>query len=668
MLKTLAVLTICCVTALPLAAQADASSDALAAAMANVREGEWNDAITEARGAGPIGSDIVEWHRLRAGQGTFNDTVAFLYRHADWPGLKLLRKRSERNVPLGRRPDDVLAFFADQPPQSGVGSVALISALASKGRNDEANKEAKRAWTTFVLSSTDEAWLLKRYESELEQLHVERLDMLLWRNAETAARRMFDRVSSGQRRLAEARLALRGNKKGVDGLVGKVPSALSDDPGLAFERMQWRARKGRNKDAIELLLSQSQEELGNASAWAGWRRSFARSEMRAGRTETAYKLASAHGLTEGSHFADLEWLAGYLALRYQKDGEKALQHFLRFRGAVETPISLGRAGYWEGRAHELLGDQDTARLAYLFGAEYQTSFYGLLAAEKAGKPLDPEFVQTPPTPDLASTSFDKSTVLKDAKLLLAAGERDLGERFLTHLTESLEKSEIEQLAAYVIEQGDPHIAVMIGKRAASQAIVVPFAYFALNDFGLTEIPVPEELALAIARRESEFDHLVTSGAGAQGLMQVMPKTARGVAEYLEIPYNRTRLLEDPIYNARIGTAYLDELMEIFDGNMVMVSAGYNAGPGRPLSWMERLGDPRTGRVDVVDWIEHIPFDETRNYVMRVMESIPIYRARLSGDLGPVEFTALLLDQSGHPRRATKGTFVRPRARPEPLTD
>ncbi len=492
--------------------------------------------------------------------------------------------------------------------------------------------------------------------------------MLLWRDARKAAKRMYPRVSKGQVALAKARLALRGRKRGIDRLVNAVPKSLADDPGLLFERMQWRARKGKNASAVELMLAQSPEDLGRPDYWAGWRRSLARAEMREGRIDNAYRLASRHGLLEGRHFADLEWFSGYLALTYRENGDTALGHFLRFRGAVETPISLGRAGYWEGRAHELRGDTEAASLAYAFGAEYQTSFYGLLAAEKAGRSMDPELAAAAPEANWRSASFAGSTVFEASRIFIAAGEVDLAERFLTHLSESLTKSEIARLGAYVLEKDQPHLAVMIGKRAAQRGIVVPFAYFPVADLRVPNVPVPEELALAIARRESEFDPVVMSGVGARGLMQVMPKTARAMAKYLEIPYSRDRLITDPAYNVRIGTAYLDELMSLFNGNIVMVSAGYNAGPGRPIQWMEKRGDPRRNQADIIDWIEHIPFDETRNYVMRVAESLPVYRARLRGQVTELDLLAELVAMEGYTRSASLGVIMRPRARPEPLID
>lgn len=608
---------------------------------------------------------IAEWRRLRAGRGSLSDALRFIAEHPDWPGLSLLRRETEPNLPIGSQIEEVLTFFAEEPPQTGRGARALIAALRANGNVDAAHDRAVLTWRTMTLSERDEVALLGAYGDVLKDHHEARLDMLLWRSAKTGAGRMLPRVGEGWRALAKARLALRANEKGVNALIDKVPKSLQADPGLAFERMQWRARKGRSADALELLFAASPDALGEPTRWAGWRRSFARTEMRAGRSDRAYELASQHGLTGGSHFADLEWLSGYIALTYKEDGDTALKHFLRFRSAVETPISLGRAGYWEGRAHEARGDLEAARLAYAFGAEYQTSFYGLLAAERAGISMDPALVGTAEYPDWRRADFADSSVFQAARHFVADGQRNLAEQFLRHMTTKLSVEEIGALGDFALAADEPHLAVMIGKQAARRGIVVPRAYFPVTSLGLVQVPVPEELALAIARRESEFDPVVTSGAGAQGLMQLMPATARAVASDLNIRYDRGRLLTDPAYNARLGTAYLDELMEIFDGNVVMVSAGYNAGPGRPIRWMSQRGDPRRGDIDIVDWIEHIPFDETRNYVMRVAESLPIYRAQLSGEVLPMTLSAELIATPGHTRQAVKGEFIRPRPRPQP---
>ena len=633
-----------------------------------MKQGEWRAALITAESASPVARDVIEWHRLRAGRGDFDAALEFIARNGDWPGLKLLRRKTEAKIVRGQRSDEVLAFFADQPPQTGLGARALIAAYRDKGMTEQAEAQAILTWRTMILNAADENALLSIYESQLKEHHTARLDMLLWRNAKNNAERMYPRVSASWKALARARLALRKKSKGVDGIVKKVPKALQNDPGLAFERMQWRARKGKTQDAIDLFIEAGTDNLGRPEYWAAWRRSFARAKMREGKIDLSYRLASQHGLSEGSHFADLEWLSGYLALTYKKDGETALGHFLRFRGAVETPISLGRAGYWEGRAHEALGDTESAALAYAFGAEYQTSFYGLLAAERAGIPLDPALAGDTQYPRWRTTSLPKSSVFEAARYFIAAGERNLAEQFLRHMTETLPEDEIGSLGDFVLAENEPHLAVMIGKQAARRGIVVPRTYFPLAPLGLAHLPVPRELALAIARRESEFDPSVQSGAGARGLMQLMPATAKAVARDLQIPYSRERLITDPPYNARLGTAYLDELMEIFRGNIVMVAAGYNAGPGRPIRWMKTRGDPRRGDIDIVDWIEHIPFDETRNYVMRVAESLPVYRAQQTGVTGPVTLSAELISEPGHERLARKGEYKRPRARPLPLTD
>lgn len=637
-------------------------------AIAEMRAGDWPTALTLAGRVGPVAHDIIEWHRLRSGGGSWDDATRFLGRRGDWPGLKLLRRKTEARLPIGRNADAVIDFFADQPPQTGHGARALIAAYRANGDIDAAEDLVVKVWCTELLSAEDEAALLSVYSDVLKDHHEERLDMLLWRDASQNAERMYSRVSQGWQALAKARQALRASDKGVDGLIAAVPASLMNHPGLAFERMQWRARKGRTEEALQVMLAATPETLGEPERWAGWRRAFARSEMRAGRTDRAYQLAARHGLTEGSHFADLEWLAGYLALTYKKDGKTALQHFLRFRGAVETPISLGRAGYWEGRAHELLGDAENAQLAYTFGAEYQTSFYGLLAAERAGLPMDPDLAGRADYPPLEQTSLHENSIFEAVKLFVAAGERNLAEQFVRHLAEHLPAADIGAMGDYVLGKGEPHLAVMIGKEAASRGIVVTRSYYPLASMGISHHPVPRELTLSIARRESEFDPVVISGAGARGLMQLMPTTAKAVAQDLDVAYSSDRLLTDPAYNARLGTAYLDELMAIFEGNVVMVSAGYNAGPGRPLRWMKQLGDPRSGEIDIVDWIEHVPFDETRNYIMRVAESLPVYRAQLSGITGPVRLTEEMISRPGHVRMALKGDFIRPRARPVILTD
>lgn len=634
------ILTLCLAFVLATHAAAQDPAAALGRAMDAVRAGDWDEARFVARGAGQVTSDIVAWHALRAGRGTPEEVTDFLTRNPDWPGLPYLRERTEP-VMTGADPAVIRTFFDGHTPQTGDGALALAEAHLAAGETGAAEVQVVLAWRTLAMDSDGRAAFLKRWGELLKPHHEARLDMALWRGWTVNAGAMLPLVGDDWSRLAEARMALRADAAGVDGLIARVPASLADHPGLAHERFLWRVRKGRAADAAALLLerSTSAAALGEPWAWADARRDLARDLMREGSVVEAYQVASTHYLVEGSDFSDLEWLSGYLALRFLDRPDLALQHFEALRGSVYTPISLGRAGYWLGRAHEALGNEDAAAEAYAMGGQYQTTFYGLLAAERGGVPVDPALAGTETFGDWKTAPWTETSVFRAAMLLLEAGEDRLGERFLTHLAESLDREGMGQLGAMLEEMERPHLQVMLGKRAAQFGYEIPGPYYALHPLvAQAEYPVPRELVLSIARRESEFDPRVTSGAGARGFMQLMPGTAQEVAGWMGLDYDADRLLSDPVYNAKLGAAYLANLARRFGGNVVMMSAGYNAGPSRPNQWMERFGDPRGGAVDVIDWIEFIPFDETRNYVMRVAESLPVYRARLGKDPHPVPFS------------------------------
>ncbi|MFY0595424.1 MAG: lytic transglycosylase domain-containing protein [Cognatishimia sp.] len=622
------------------------AAQSLSKAMDAVRAKDWAEAERLVRRQDDVVKDIVEWHRLRAGEGTAREAQAFLDRRGDWPGLPYLRRQMEQSFE-GASTSRVVAFFADQDPRTAEGALAYARALAAQGKRGAAEAEIVLAWRTMSMSDALQAEFLADYGRVLKKHHEARLDYALWKGWKENAQRMYPLVNEGWRRLAAARLGLRQDRTGVDALIEAIPSRLSNDPGLAYERFQWRVRKGRSDSAIELLLAQSKEDrLGEPLPWAGRRQIYARSEMRAGRYSRAYAIASSHGLVEGSKYADLEWLSGYLALRFLNNPKTALQHFVRFEQAVATPISWGRAGYWIGRAYEAMGDKASAQRAYTGGGQYQTSFYGLLAAEKAGVALKPQLAGVRAT-DWRGAPFTRSSVHQAALAFLKADELWLAERFWTHLAETQDRGTMAQMGQMAIDMGQPHIAVMLGKRFIKFGQTIHAPYYALHPMAKRrDLNVPAEMALAIARRESEFDPAVVSGANAQGLMQILPGTAKQVAGALGISYSKARLLSDPDYNVTLGTAYLAGLAEEFDGNVIMVAAGYNAGPSRPARWMNERGDPRRrGGMDIVDWIEHIPFSETRNYVMRVAESLPIYRARLGKNPLPIPFSKELVGRS-----------------------
>ncbi|ALG89092.1 MULTISPECIES: lytic transglycosylase domain-containing protein [Actibacterium] len=618
--------------ALLLAFPAMAGDVPLTQVMRDVRADKWDMARARARGEGRVVRDIVEWRYLRAGEGAFDDYREFLARNPDWPGLDRMRARGEGKIGADVAPAEVLEYFAENPPVTGLGAVRLALAYAALGRRGDAEAQAVLTWRSLPLSDMTHAILLDEFGPLLAPHHVARLDAMLWRGDAASARLMLPLVPEGWRTLAVARMTLRNQGPGVDKLIAAVPADLQDDAGLAYERFGWRVAKGRYDDAAVLLddRSTAADRLGQPERWANWRRILARRAMREGKVELAYRLAARHYLTEGADFADLEWLAGFVALRLKHQPELALTHFRRFDAGVETPISLGRAGYWQGRALEALGRLPEAQAAYASGGQHQSGFYGQLAAERAGLPMDPALTGGETYPDWTTAPFAGSSALKAALLFVQAGERNLAEMFMTHIAETAGPQGQAQLAGLALSVHEPHIALRIAKVAAGQGTILPRAYFPLTRLTAAKHPVPDELVLSIARRESEFNASVVSGAGARGLMQLMPGTARSVAHKLEIAYSSDALLTDPEYNARLGAAYLAELVEEFGDNYVLVAAGYNAGPSRARAWIAERGDPRSAGTDVIDWIEMIPYRETRNYVMRVMESLPIYRARLSG--------------------------------------
>ncbi|MCV2867887.1 lytic transglycosylase domain-containing protein [Defluviimonas sp. WL0002] len=613
----------------------------MALAMRAAASGDWSAAMGQAARSGPLAQAIVEWQRLRDGEGGFSDYVAFLSRFPDWPGLPLLRKKGEA-IAAGQDPAAVIAYFRPQAPQTGTGSLAYAAALEASGAHGQARDEIVRAWRSLSLTADEHAAFLDRYGAVLADHHDGRTAVLLRAGLTGDARRMLALASPYTRAVAAARIALQDDEKGVDGLIAALPDSAVSSGGLAYDRFRWRIRRDLYDSADELLLERSQNvaALGDPDQWADWRRKLARKEMREGDAGRAYRLAAEHHLTSGEDYADLEWLAGYIALRKLGKAETALKHFTRFEAAVSSPISLARANYWEGRAYEAMGRKAEAQAAYAEGARYQTAFYGLLSAEKVGLPLPQGMAGGETYPDWRGASFAGSTVFQAAQLLQASGDRTLALRFLLHLSESLPGQDIARLAGLALDWRDANTALLLAKAAADKGVILPTAYFPTNGIEKLKLPIAPELALAIARRESEFNPTAVSHVGARGLMQVMPATAKKVAGDIGIGYDLAKLSSDWEYNAQIGSAYLAGLVAEFGSSPVLVAAGYNAGPGRPRQWIGAFGDPRSDQVDVVDWIEAIPFRETQNYVMRVAESLPIYRMRLGGTADK-SFTDLL---------------------------
>lgn len=629
----------------PLSAQSD--SEALAAALDAYNSGDLAGGSLAARNLDdPVALDLLAWTRLRRGEGDFGEYLSFLDRNPDWPGLPYMRRQGEPSIPQGGDPQNVLDYFENSLPQTGAGALAFARALEATGDRAAAEAEVIRAWTSLVMTGPHAQALNRAYGSILtDDHHIARIDHLLWEGAEDRARAMFSLVPEGWVAMAEARLALRARRGGVNELIDEVPEALQGHPGLSYERFIWRMAEGYWESAAELMMvhSESADALGRPEDWGRRRADLARDVMREGDHEACYRYASSHRIdpdVDYVRFADLEWVAGYCAFQ-MGNHDRALSHFEDFREVVFSPISVGRAGYWLGRAHEAAGNEEQAAEAYALGAQYQSSFYGQLAQERGGLPVNPELLGDRDYGNWSTAEFTNLTVFHAAMLLYDAEQRTLAERFFTHITERLDEREAGMMGDLMLALGEPHFALVVAKRAAQSGHEIFRAYYPLAELEDVDLPIPRALALSIARRESEFDPVVESGAGAIGLMQVMPATGQDSAGDLGIDFSLARLRSDPAYNVLLGSNYIAGLLRAYDENPVLVSVGYNAGPGRVRQWLERFGDPRQAD-DVIDWIEDVPFTETRNYIMRVIESLPVYEAQLDGTLPTIGMSERLV--------------------------
>ncbi len=626
----MAALTLALAGAAPAAMADDAAL--LRAALGAVEAGRIDEAErSAARARDRVAAEVVTWSRALAGRADWDEMAALLAARPEWPRMAAIRSEAERRMPRGMAPATVLRFFAGQTPRTATGAMRLAEAQAAGGDRAAAEATLVRAWTGQAMTASERDAFVAAHPA-LARRHAEaRLDAMLWRGQDADVRHAMGLVGPDRRALAEARMALRERRAGVDGLVARVPADLQNDPGLAYERFVWRARAGNDAGAEQMLTQRtgSAASLGRPDAWAERRAGIARRAMREGRPAEAYRFASLHHLdaSAGTDFTDLEWLSGWIALRGMRDPARAVGHFARVWEAGASPITRGRAAYWLGRAHEAAGDAAEAARWYREGAKHPTSFYGQLAAEKAGIPIAAALADPGPAGDPARLA--QADTVRAIRLLQQAGRDAEARAFVQALANTLtEPAEFAALGRVAMEIGRPDAAVRVGKAAASRGIVVMDSYYPLTELARAQGAVEPALAKAIARQESEFWAGAVSPAGARGLMQLMPATAQKVARDLGLRYDQGALTGDPAYNARLGKTYLAEMLGRFAGAKMLAAAAYNAGPGRVDEWLGRLGDPRRAGTDPIDWIESIPFSETRNYVQRVMEGLHVYRARL----------------------------------------
>lgn len=580
----------------------------------------------------PLFADLVLWTDVaqRDTVASFDEIAGLIRRRPDWPLRSRLLRQAEKRMPLSMPYQQAAEWFAAHPPVSDLGEVRYAEALMATGRSAEGEALLRQTWIEGDFPLEEEARIRARHGHLFShEDNVRRLDELLWRGLHSDARRQAAMLGAGYEALADARIRLAARQAGVDDAVRRVPQHLQGDPGLLYERASWRRSRGMHDGVVE-LLNTAQTVANKPEKWWPIRRWAAREALDLGDPATAYRLSSVHGMSpsDGYSFAEAEWFSGWVALRFLRRPAEAAQHFDTFQKNVGTPVSLGRGAYWLGRAAEAAGDMASAEGWYRHAAEHGTTFYGQLASAKLPG-VEPALPSRAPEPTAADrAAFEQRDPVRVARLLGRLGERGRLVAFLGHLSTTAATAVEAKLAADLARAvGRPSYAVHTARRLRQDGVILPEELFPVPDLRL-RTHLEDALVLSIIRQESSFDEQAVSHAGARGLMQLMPGTAEQVARRLGTAHSRAQLTTDPEHNLLLGQTYLAELLDRFGGSRVLAIAAYNAGPRRVDTWIGAYGDPRSPHVDVVDWIERIPFEETRNYVQRVFEGLHVYRARL----------------------------------------
>ena len=616
------------------------------AAFAAAKSGKWTIALKlAAKRPDPVADKLLVWLSLTSGRASagFAEIAGFIERNPDWPQQGELRRRAEAALDAGIDDRTAREWFAAYPPLTGLGRGRLAELHLKAGDAATATALIREAWIESDFGARDEKIFYKRYRSYLRtEDHVARLDRLLWDRQRSAARRMYRRVDKGHRLLAEARMRLIAFAGGVDPAIARVPDALRDHPSLWYERLRWRRRKGFHDSAREILAAPP-GDLIRPAAWWREARVETRQALREGLISVAYRFASKHRQTEVLPRAQAEWLAGWVALRHLSDAKLAYPHFETLHAIVRYPISVARGAYWAGRAAAASGDAKLAAEWYGKAARLPTTYYGQLASATLGRggrlalPADPK-----PSAEDRAFIYDHE-LARAVEVLAAAGDRRLTRTFLLHLAGLVQTpGQHRVVAALAAEVGRADLGLVVARQSAGNGVMLIEAGYPMRPLPASRSKARKAepaLLQAMMRQESGFDVAAVSSAGALGLMQLMPATARLVAHRLGLPYDKAALTRDVTYNMTLGRAYIEGLLDKYDGSYVLAVAAYNAGPGRVGQFLRDFGDPRTDGIDVIDWVETIPLDETRNYVQRVLEAVPVYR-HLLGQPTPADGLAL----------------------------
>ena len=619
----------------PTSSTSQADTDALQNVIQLVRARKAADATqVEATISDPVARKLAEWIILRSDNNgaSVERYRAFIAANPSWPSQTFFRRRVEAALWDDHRDDStVLSWFENEKPLSAKGRFVLAKALIARGDRAGAERLLREAWRFDPMSADTEETAMDLFGALLTPGDQKaRMDSMLYGSEHEAAMRAAKRV--GQVALAKARIAAYGKAANTRALLEAVSPELHNDPGYMFSRIQLLRREEKFHEAAQLMLAAPRDphRLYNLDEWWIERRLLARKMIDVGEHRNAYLIARDAALPARDIYkTEQEFTAGWIALRFLHDPATAAQHFARIGVGSVNPTALARAGYWQGRAAEAAGRTQEARRAYAAAAEQSTSYYGQLARAKLGLPQ----IELNGVPSTRSRGIERLEVVRAAQLLYALDERELALPVLADMGENGDPDVLQGLGELASRNSDARGMLLMGKAALNRGL--PFEFYAYPVVGIPSYKaigpeVEPAIVYAIARQESAFNPAVVSPAQAYGLMQVTPDAGRYVCKRHGATFDLARMKTDPVYNTALGAAELGGLIEDYRGSYIMTFAAYNAGRGSVKKWIERYGDPRDPKVDAVDWVELIPFSETRNYVQRIMENLQVYRARFGG--------------------------------------
>ena len=591
--------------------------------------------------------DLVLWRSYvtKDNGAPFTEISRFIAAHRDWPNQRGLQARAEEAMPAeAMSPSDVIAWFQGREPASGEGMFKLADAHLRKGQEAIARNWFRRGWVEGNFSLDRISLLSSKYGSYLTvEDHRKRATRLVWANEYGQANAMANWLPADVEAMIAARIKLRQAARDADAAYGRVNADLQKDAGLLFDRARWLRKRDRVAEARPLLLQAAANLDGPAPSAEEWwveRNYQAREALDDGNTQQAYQVASTHAIRKDQvvNFAEAEFLAGWIALKYLNKPDMAYDHFIRLREAVTAPISAARGHYWAGRAAEKSGRGSEATRQFTAAAQFPMTFYGQVAAAT----LNPKATFEVPTARGSSTSrqaFKDQGLVQAMHALADVGSEGLLRTFALAAAENFtDRDQYVFLVDFLKQLNQQALALRVAKRGIQKNLpVIDIAYptISLPAWRGNGTAPESALVLGFTRQESEFDPEAQSSAGARGLMQLMPATASLTARRHGIPYSGKADLFTPSTNLQLGMAHVSDLLGDFAGSYILSIAAYNAGGGRSNQWIGTYGDPRNTSADALDWIERIPFSETRNYVQRVLENTQVYRAVLAGRAVPV---------------------------------